>query len=702
MNAKMSFWQRLQQERLPTDDGAPRQDSAEILRLASEEAAQRGVDVETILRERPDGFVGTAAEPTGQLAAAVPTLPASAPFSVKERADVESIIRTSARAVAERAAALDGASVEAIVGAFTDSAQLDTRWRNACSFGASSEALEEAVRSNPFMTPTAVGETDFVETLLLDEVLTFRSVKASERAPVGVVRLAHLHAENVLKEADFSRALARYAGLEFVESAELGDKPFPDRLARAFGASLVKSPTGLSVAVGFAPGPKFRDEVRAACGDTPIVIVTPSLARSLADEALRSAGAAPVASALGPRVLADDYSVLRDAMGSNSAIEMVRMLFEGAIDADATDIHIERSDKHARVRYRIDGVMHTGLTMAPALHDEVVSRIKLLAGMDITERRRPQDGHIRVDIRGRAHDLRIATVAAKRGEKAVIRVASTGRVALDLNRLGFEETALEKLRDVVTRPHGMVLATGPVGSGKTTTLYAALNEFDRNATNVATIEDPVEIELPDATQVEVNYSLGVDFATGLKALLRQDPDTLLIGEIRDEETAKIAARAAMTGRMVFSSLHANDSVGAITVLRNFGLLDHQVASVLQGVVAQRLVRRLCPSCKRKGKLAKSDREMLKAERPNLPARFTVHEPVGCADCHGTGYAGRIGVFEVLRMDADLRKKVLSGVSEVEIREYAEEHGLRTMQDDAFDKIASGETSVGEFRRVLRF
>ena len=699
MNAKKSFWQRLQEEVRPSDGaGAPQQDPAEILRQASEEAARRGVDVETVLREQSS----TAHEAAPETSTADIAVPVAAPFAAKERADVESIIRVHARAVAERAAALDGASVGAIAGALAESASLDQRWTAACRFGASSQALEEAVRANPFMTPATVGEADFVESLLLDEILTFRAVKASERAPAGVVRLAHLHAESEIAEAVFSRALARYVGLEFIESAELADKPFPSRLARAFGASLVNGPSGRCVAVGFAPGPRFQEEVRAACGDTPIVIVTPSLARSLADEALRSAGAAPVASALAPRALADDYAVLRNAMSSNSAIDMVRMLFEGALDSDATDIHIERSDKHARVRYRIDGVMHTAVTMSPALHDEVVSRIKLLAGMDITERRRPQDGHIRVEIRGRAHDLRIATVAAKRGEKAVIRVASTGRVALDLNRLGFEPTALDKLRDVVTRPHGMVLATGPVGSGKTTTLYAALNEFDRDATNVATIEDPVEIELPDATQVEVNYSLGVDFATGLKALLRQDPDTLLIGEIRDEETAKIAARAAMTGRMVFSSLHANDSVGAVTVLRNFGLFDHQVASVLQGVVAQRLVRRLCPCCKRKGKLSKSDREMLKVHRPKLPARFGVHEPVGCAECHGTGYAGRIGVFEVLRMDEDLRKKVLSGASETEIREYAVEHGLLTMQDDALDKIASGETSAGEFRRVLRF
>ena len=541
-----------------------------------------------------------------------------------------------------------------------------------------------------------------MESWLLSEVLSFRAVKASERAPAGVVRLAHLHAEKEFGEVAFAQSLADYAGIPFLESAELADKPAPERLARAFGASMVKGERGTCIAGGFAPGSKFRDEVRATCGDTPFVIVTPSLARSPADKALRAAGAAPVAAALAPRVLTDDYSVLRDAMSSNSAIEMVRMLFEGALDADATDIHVERSDKHARVRYRIDGVMHAALTMSPALHDEVVSRIKLLAGMDITERRRPQDGHIRIEIRGRAHDLRIATVAAKRGEKAVIRLASTGRIALDLNRLGFEPTQLDKLRDIVTRPHGMVLATGPVGSGKTTTLYAALNEFDRDATNVATIEDPVELELPDATQIEVNYPLGVDFATGLKALLRQDPNTLLIGEIRDEETAKISVRAAMTGRMVFGSLHANDSVGAITVLRNFGLLDHQVASVLQGVVAQRLVRRLCPCCKRKGTLAKNDREMLKAHWPKLPSRVTVDEPVGCAECHGTGYAGRIGVFEVLRMDPELRKRVLAGASETDIREYAIEVGLVTIQDDAFDKITSGETSVGEFRRVLRF
>ena len=589
-------------------------------------------------------------------------------------------------------------------------------WATALAGGVPPDAFEAAVRALPFFPPASSGDP-FGEHLLLEEVYSFRDYRQLQKdaAAGGALTLELAVRTGVMTESAYVSAVAAYtetaAELTAPELApESAIDAFPIEWVRAYSMVPVGAPGASQlVAVPFAPSAAVVDGLTKSLGSpVELVVVAPSAAMSLREgflesRALRARELPSERPAKAPRrSLVGDYSVLKAAVREKSAVELVRYLFEGAIESNATDIHLERFADFARVRYRIDGILHNVMELERTLYDEVVARVKILADMDITERRRPQDGHLHLSLGGATYDLRIASVPTKRGEKLAIRLASTGRIDTDLDAIGLNPKDLALLRDVTTRPYGIILATGPVGSGKTTTLYAALNEFDRDATHVATIEDPVEIELAGANQVEVNYGLGLDFATGLRALLRQDPDTLLIGEIRDEETAQIAMRASMTGRMVFSTLHANDSVGAVTTLRNFGLRSHLVASAMQGVIAQRLVRRLCDACKAKGKATTADRQMFKDHGLEIPKPLSPYVAVGCDACFQSGYAGRIGVFEVLRVDRDIRGMILDEVPEREIREFALAQGLRPLQQDALDKVAAGLTSIDEYKRVLRF
>ncbi len=382
------------------------------------------------------------------------------------------------------------------------------------------------------------------------------------------------------------------------------------------------------------------------------------------------------------------------------APKLVEALMLQAREARATDIHLEASDTGGRARFRIDGICQTVLEMPAARYKEVISRVKVMADMDVTERRRPQDGNLVVDLGAGRQSMRISTVPSVRGEKLAIRLADTQRVQARLEELGLMPTHLELLRELSARPFGMLLATGPVGSGKTTTLYSCLHELDRRHFNVMSIEDPVEIRLDGVTQLEVNYSLGFDFASGLRALLRQDPDAILLGEIRDHETAQIAVRASMTGLRVYSTLHTNDSTGAVTALRNFQLSPHLIASSLQGVIAQRLLRRLCPSCSEPRKPREEDFAQLGIDE--LPQGFRAWRARGCDACLGTGYQGRVGVFEIFPITRTVREMILHGASEREIRDHARGEGLVSLQEDGLVKVGQGLTSLYEFRRVLNF
>ncbi len=392
---------------------------------------------------------------------------------------------------------------------------------------------------------------------------------------------------------------------------------------------------------------------------------------------------------------------IRTIIESASAVNMVRQLFEGALESRATDIHIDPMRDGARVRFRIDGLCYDVMQMDSELLNEVASRIKILADLDITEKRRPQDGHIKIGIRGEEYDMRIATVPTKFGEKAGIRLVYAGRSMKPMAELGLHKDDYKKTQRFISMPHGMILATGPVGSGKTTSLYSCLNEIDRDSNNVMSIEDPVELTLPGANQVEANYKLQFGFAEGLRALLRQDPDTILVGEIRDDETARIAIRASMTGLLVFSTLHTNDAPGAITALYNFKLPTHLIANSLVGIIAQRLLRRICPHCKTTYKPKQVDLRSVGFTAAEAKTITKLHVGKGCKKCFQTGYFDRVGVFEVMEVTPKLRDMVLDKASEKQLREMAIKEGMRTLAMDGREKILAGETTIEEFNRVIR-
>jgi|GEM_PF-240653 len=392
---------------------------------------------------------------------------------------------------------------------------------------------------------------------------------------------------------------------------------------------------------------------------------------------------------------------IKDIVSSASAVNMVRQLFEGALESRATDIHIDPEDDGARVRFRIDGLLYEVMKMESDLSNEVASRIKILADLDITERRRPQDGHISITIQNVEYDMRIATVPTKHGERIGIRMVYAGNITKTMDDLGLVAKDYDKVKGFINMPHGMILATGPVGSGKTTTLYSCLNAIDRKIHNVMSIEDPVEFNLEGANQVEVNYNLQFGFVEGLRALLRQDPDTILVGEIRDEETARIAVRASMTGLLVFSTLHTNDSPGAITTLSNFNLPPHLIANSLVGVIAQRLLRRVCPHCKSFYKPTKQEMKSVGFTPAEQAKIKRMYKGKGCSKCFHSGYLERTGVFEVMEITSKVRDAILERSPEKVLRDIAIKEGMRTLATDGRDKITKGELTTEEFLRVIR-
>ncbi len=381
-----------------------------------------------------------------------------------------------------------------------------------------------------------------------------------------------------------------------------------------------------------------------------------------------------------------------------SIVKLVTAIIEGAINGNATDIHLEpQANEELRARYRIDGLLHDVLTISKQAHPMVISRIKVLADMDITERRQAQDGHITMSFGNVEYYMRIGTLPTKLGERLVIRLLNERRVLTGLKQLGFEADDLRLVEQFIAMPYGMILVTGPVGSGKTTTLYAALNEINILTKSLITIEDPVEYQLPGITQVEVDPKIGLTFAAGLRAILRQDPNTLMVGEIRDPETASVAIRAALTGQQLFSTLHTQDAAGAITTLSYLGAQPFWIASALVGVIAQRLVRTICPHCKER---YRPEPRLLKLLQLEQDAAMEFTHGNGCEKCFHSGYFGRTGIFEVMNVNEALREQIVKQIPEAALKEQAIFQGMHTLKTSGIQKIKRGETTVEETLRVI--
>jgi len=392
----------------------------------------------------------------------------------------------------------------------------------------------------------------------------------------------------------------------------------------------------------------------------------------------------------------EDSEDLEQMAGQSPVIKFVNYLISNAVREGASDIHIEPKEKSMKTRFRIDGVLFEMKQSPLNMHPAIVSRIKIMANLDISERRLPQDGKIKVNVGGRAIDLRVSILPTNHGEKVVIRVLDSKTVLRGLEQLGMESDVMSVFRGQIALPHGILLVTGPTGSGKSTTLYSALCQMDGEKLNISTVEDPVEYELDFCNQVQTNEKIGLDFASSLRSLLRQDPDVIMIGEIRDNETARIAVQAALTGHLVLSTLHTNDAASSITRLVNIGIDEYLIAASLNAVLAQRLVRKICPKCKKTYQVPESMREYVKAS--GIRTKKFYHG-AGCDDCRGSGYEGRVGIYELLVIDEKFRDMINRDSSINNMRRMFRESGRRTLFDDGFLKVKQGLTTIEEVLRV---
>jgi len=447
-----------------------------------------------------------------------------------------------------------------------------------------------------------------------------------------------------------------------------------DDLALAFNAS---------VTLEQYPEDAVRDAIRSVYGSDPVTA-----------EALIAGLTADSRFSADEEVALDD---LRTLANEAPVVKLVNLLLLEALENRASDVHLEGYADSLRVRYRVDGVLQEAPSPPPELTAAVVSRLKIMAELDIAERRIPQDGRIRLRLQDRQVDVRVSTLPTLRGESVVLRLLDKDRGRIGLTELGMGADTLAQFEEVVKRPHGIILVTGPTGSGKTTTLYAAVDLIRTGREKILTVEDPVEYQLPGVPQVPVNEKVGVTFATALRALLRQDPDVMLIGEIRDGETAEIATQASLTGHLVLSTLHTNDAPSALTRLLDLGVAAYLVASTVEAVLAQRLVRKICPTCR--------VREPVPADwwrdfgGPSKETLEYVYRGTGCAECRHTGYRGRTGVYELVRMTDELRAEILHQRGANDLRRVAIEQGMHSLRRDGLRLVREGVTTIEELLRV---
>ena len=511
---------------------------------------------------------------------------------------------------------------------------------------------------------------------------------------------------------DRSRILAERLGLAFVDLRVEEIEPaavaaFPASLAERFRAVPVRrAGERLTLAVAEPPDLETFDLLRALAGiPLDLVIAAPEAIETALNRYYRRGGgsvAAVVAGLDEGELLLfggeEEPADLAALANEAPIVRLVNLLFLRAVEAGASDIHLEPFADGIKVRYRIDGVLYEVEAPPKRLYPAVVSRIKLMAGMDITEKRLPQDGRIRLRLEERELDLRVAVAPTLHGESVVLRILNRASIFLPLEELGFSPPVLAEFTRLIRRPHGMILVTGPTGSGKTTTLYAAISRLDVAGRKVITIEDPVEYELEGINQMQVNPKVNFGFAQGIRTIVRHDPDVILVGEIRDRETAEVAVHAALTGHLVFATLHTNDAAGAFTRLLEMGIEEYLVASTVRGVLAQRLVRRLCPHCRSARRITEEERERLEW---GLGPTHLVYEGRGCRECRRIGYRGQIGLFEFLVTTPAIEELVMARANSTVLRERAIREGMVTLRRDGVAKIAAGITSIGEVLRVTQ-
>jgi len=514
-------------------------------------------------------------------------------------------------------------------------------------------------------------------------------------------------------QRDVSEALAAQLGLPLVDAGGYPEFPIleerisPRFLREAHALPVAEDERELALAMADPTDEYTIGAFRMVTGRKvrPMVAIPSELDAAL--ERLYGAGRSAVGQIVGDVEQRDelafdaDVQQLKDLASEAPVIRLVSLIITNALEARASDIHIEPFENRLVVRYRIDGVLHEVESPPRRFSAAVISRVKIMANLDIAERRLPQDGRIRLRVQGKEIDLRVSTVPTMHGESVVMRILDKGGVALDFARLGFEEDILARFLEVLAQPYGILLVTGPTGSGKTTTLYTALERLNQPDVKILTVEDPVEYQMPGINQIQVKPQIDLTFANALRSIVRQDPDVIMIGEIRDLETAEIAVQSALTGHLVLSTVHTNDAASTVNRLLDMGVEDYLLTSTVIGILAQRLVRTLCPNCKERHTALPEIVRQMGLARFTKETEVTLFQPKGCPQCAQTGYTGRISIMEMLPFTDPLRSLVMKHATATELREEAIRGGMLTMYEDGLRKAVRGTTTLEEVLRVTR-
>jgi general secretion pathway protein E len=533
-----------------------------------------------------------------------------------------------------------------------------------------------------------------------------RAQKTGERLGEALVALGAITRHDVVA------ALALQWGLPFLFREEVPSTiPILKNLSPKYLRQYTICPvavdeSSVTLATADPTNPLVRDELRQTLGlDIKLCVAPPGAILEAIERSYGNAASSAIqrivetiSSPDGDSEAQEDVSLLRDLAFEAPVVRLVNLLIEGAMQAGASDIHIEPFEDTLRIRYRVDGLLYDQESPPRRLQAALSSRVKLMAEMNIAERRLPQDGRIRVTFDNRRVDIRVSTIPTAHGESIVLRLLDRSSVFVPLERLGFRPATAQTFTRLIHRPHGIVLVTGPTGSGKTTTLYAALDKINSPDKKIITVEDPVEYQLKGVNQIPVRSKIGLSFASGLRHIVRQDPDVIMVGEIRDLETAEISIQAALTGHLVFSTLHTTDAPSAVTRLQDMGAEAYLIASVLDGVLAQRLVRRICPHC---AVAYDPDPADLIAVGVADAGSVKLFRGAGCDACRSTGYRGRIGIYEMLLVDEEIRSLILKKAPAGDLRRCAMAKGMVTLREDGWAKACEGITTLDEIFRVTQ-
>lgn len=570
------------------------------------------------------------------------------------------------------------------------------------------------------ITPSSASSKDIAEMLLEEGLITPRQLeKAIEQQKNSNESLEKIIISlGYVTEKEVTEVIGKEMGVPFIDLDEVEIDPelaraIPEHLAQRYKVIPVGQENNKLALAMVDPLNVFAiDDIRLITGFDiePMISTEESIMRAI-NKQFGVTDLAEVHETVQDIALSDfgdleqldeeeelELDKLKELVDEAPIVRVVNLIITQAINDKASDIHIEPRVKNVCVRYRIDGVLHEVMSPPKHIQAPMISRIKIMASLDIAERRIPQDGKIHLKHDNKEYDLRVSTLPTVHGEKVVMRILDKSAVMIGLDKLGLMPDTRAVFEDLVFKPYGMILVTGPTGSGKSTTLYTALNMLNSSEDNICTVEDPVEYQLPGINQVQINPKAGLTFGAALRSFLRQDPDIIMVGEIRDGETAQIAIESALTGHLVLSTLHTNDAAGAITRLIDMGIEPFLVASALVGVIAQRLVRRICPNCREA--YTPPEEAVAKFGLNLADTNIVFYHGRGCDHCKGTGYKGRSGIYEMMTVNENVRPLILRNAPTIEVKDAAIENGMVTLQEDGLRKVLEGTTTIEECLRVV--